>query len=98
MSILGGDTLSVPYLMTIMRGEDTSALEYVLHFFQGQHILKVVPWNASGDGEWALHITLEGLGKPREQAYIPISWDKKTAPTVAEAIVIYNKTKVIYAE
>lgn len=88
--------ISVAKMVAFLREADEEQLDFVLHAWGQDKLIDVVPWNASDDGQWALHISLAHLGVEDEEAYIPISWGYTGRPSKLEAIDMFRKMKVTY--
>lgn len=92
-------TLSNPTVAKLISGilnADSKELDFIVFYWQGLETLSVQPWTTSGDGSWALRVSLSLLARPREEAYFPFPWDADDKPTVTQAIDLLRDIQVIY--
>lgn len=69
---------------------EPSRLDWLFHFWRGHDIIKIVEWEADSFHDWALHIDLKALGKPREEAILPFPWDEDSKPTAQQGTMAWK--------
>lgn len=85
LALITGFTLNAVKVALFLRNESLEKVDWVLEYWNGNDILSVKPWDTD-EGRYALHINLDNLKNPGEEAYIPFHWPWGDKPTVIEAI------------
>lgn len=81
---------NVACVLYFLAHSEDSEIKWALDKWKGRTILNVIEWTENSEYKWAIHIDLDNLGYPGEEAILPFSWYNKRKPFLYEGITAWR--------
>lgn len=81
---------NIPCCMYFLMSASPCEIEWFLDGWRGEDILSLTRWEEDSRYEWALHIDLEKISKPGEEAILPFPWAEENDPCLEEGIFAWR--------
>jgi hypothetical protein len=89
-NILSGKMRNIPCVLHYLATADETDIDWFIDGWRGEDVVSVIKWTESERYEWALHVTLNTIGKPGEEAMLPFPWAEDHDPEALEAIYAWR--------
>jgi hypothetical protein len=76
-------TSCIFFLLTV----EPHKIDWFFNFWKGKEVVKIVEYTESKAFDWAVHLDLEAVGKPGEEAMLPFPWAEEHDPSIEEGVL-----------
>ena len=81
---------NITCILFFLLTSEPDRIDWFFDTWKGKSLIHITEWKLDEEYEWAVHIDLEELDKPGEEAILPFPWVEDGYPTAESGVLAWK--------